>query len=58
MSVVLDGESIVSCEDVEDSGVRSLAVLKKFGEHLVDSVAKEPFDTGPKAIGVNQDCEL
>ena len=58
MSVVLYGKSLVSCEDVDGSGVRSLAVLKKLGEHLVDSVAKEPFDTGPKTIGVNKDCKF
>ena len=58
MSVVLDDESVVSCKDVDGSGVRSLAVLKEFGEHLVDSVAKEPFDTGPKTIGVDEDCKL
>ena len=58
MSVVLDDESVVSCKDVDRSGVRSLAVLKKFGQHLVDSVAKEPFDTGPKTIGVDEDCKL
>ena len=58
MAVVLDGEIVICCEDVDGSGVRSLAVLKKFGEHLVDSVAKEPFDTGPKTIGVDEDCKL
>lgn len=58
MTVVLDCESIVSCEDVDDSGVRSLAVLKNLAEHLVDSVAKESFDTGPKPIGVDEDCKL
>ena len=40
VAVVLNGEGISCCGDVDESRTGALAVLEKFGKYFIDAVVK------------------
>lgn len=55
VAVILDRNAVLSGGYFDERRITALRVLKKLGQDFVDLVAKKPFNTGAKAIGVNED---